>query len=740
MAASHLRLLPPVVSGDISATLDGWHAVDPAERIVVVGAGRGTGPWVQAARRWATPDVWLIEAGDDSYPPLQRLCADWPGSRAIHAVLADAVGHRPFHTASLMPESGLRAPESLRALYPHLTCKQVDQRPTTTLDTLLAEAPTALAWLIVDCTCASAVLDGARAVLDQFDLVVLRRYAHPAGLGQSESDALVWDRVLDRTGFVQRTVVASLHPGIEHVVHVRDHRRQIVAVRQALEQARQDAQRALSELGVAGRTHSSAVQAMQARHDTVLAELQARLTEQTQRTAAECQRATGAEAAAAAEALRVLAEARAHDATRLEVERLLRKVAESEQALADHQTQASQRADTLQAELLVAAAAAAETHAAMAQQAEAAVAARQREADLRCQIEHHELAGQGLAAQLDAMSAQAAGQRELAGTATAKAEGLESELVTLRQSRIDLERGQDELLAQLESASVELQARPARWITPDDTGSRPLEAISPSKPAFFSFWGGGPLSPFEWLCLKSFADHGYEVRLYSYDLDLAVPQFIQLADARDIAEESVLGRIRYESGSIYSPFSNYFRYLGIQKTGLVWIDTDNLCLSPNIRFKNGYILCGEDAQWISAGAIGLPQDSACLAALIERCEASIDVAGLPWGSLGPKLLTPMLGKDPHHEVLERFHFYPVHWRKTAQLLLPSDRDAVLRDCCGSWSVHLWNEVITRSGYHKRLCPPVGSFLHEKVVEHGVLDRFVDVLPEETMVRHASKFR
>ena len=54
--------------------------------------------------------------------------------------------------------------------------------------------------------------------------------------------------------------------------------------------------------------------------------------------------------------------------------------------------------------------------------------------------------------------------------------------------------------------------------------------------AGFSPGAGGPLSPYELLCLNSFVKCGHAFDLYAFDTNLAVPAGVQLRDARELLE------------------------------------------------------------------------------------------------------------------------------------------------------------------------------------------------------------
>ena len=78
---------------------------------------------------------------------------------------------------------------------------------------------------------------------------------------------------------------------------------------------------------------------------------------------------------------------------------------------------------------------------------------------------------------------------------------------------------------------------------------------------FQSFWYGGPLSPYECLCLKSFIDCGHAFDLYTYDPDLAVPAGVRVCDASELFDRNEVFVYQADGFGKGSPsaFSNLFR-------------------------------------------------------------------------------------------------------------------------------------------------------------------------------------
>ncbi len=97
-----------------------------------------------------------------------------------------------------------------------------------------------------------------------------------------------------------------------------------------------------------------------------------------------------------------------------------------------------------------------------------------------------------------------------------------------------------------------------------------------------SYWGDGPLTQLERICLSSFVQNGARYNLYAYDEPSGVPEGITVRDASEILPEERV--FRYPAGTLnegsLSGFSNLFRYTLLQHNGGWWVDTDVCCLRP----------------------------------------------------------------------------------------------------------------------------------------------------------------
>ena len=245
---------------------------------------------------------------------------------------------------------------------------------------------------------------------------------------------------------------------------------------------------------------------------------------------------------------------------------------------------------------------------------------------------------------------------------------------------------------------------------------------------FASFWHGGPLNPFAYACLASFPQADAKVRLYSYDDRLEVPPGVRLMDAQSISpDQSQVRRYVVEGKPSIATFADMFRYRMILETGCCWIDADFVCLKRPSFMGEPYIFCRQadavSTLLVNNAVLRLPQTDPALAELVATAEGAID-ANQKWGALGPFLLTPVLERHGiYHRALEPRVCYPIEPEQFWKPFLPSFREEVEDAVAGATLLHLWSEAIRWSGYDLSVCPPLGSYLHERFRRVGALDRF-----------------
>src|ERR1700729_780458 len=267
-------------------------------------------------------------------------------------------------------------------------------------------------------------------------------------------------------------------------------------------------------------------------------------------------------------------------------------------------------------------------------------------------------------------------------------------------------------------------------------------ALADESFEFGSFWSG-PLNPFAYACLASFAQAGASLRLFSYDPRVDLPAGVRLADARAISpDESLTHRFIANGKPSIATFADMFRYRMIAKAGCCWVDTDILCMSKPAFENDGFVFCRQaDAvgtSLVNNAVLKLPPSHPALAELEATAEAAIDV-DQRWGAIGPFLLTPVLAKyNLTQHALDSHVFYPIEPEQFWKLFLPSYREWVANAARGASFVHLWSEAIAWSGYDFWACPPPGSYLHEAFEHAGALERFHRVASADEVLRLPGK--
>jgi hypothetical protein len=226
---------------------------------------------------------------------------------------------------------------------------------------------------------------------------------------------------------------------------------------------------------------------------------------------------------------------------------------------------------------------------------------------------------------------------------------------------------------------------------------------------FQSFWAGGPLSPYELTCLKSFINCGHAFDLYTFDLNLVVPEGVRIRDARTLfcCDDFFVYQDGFGKGSP-AAFSNLFRYKLLAQKGGWWVDTDIICLRREIPSFREFF-AREDLVLVNAAVLCFEPGHP----LMMRCfeEAARLGRSVNWGDAGPRLFTRIVKEqDRAGDALERSICYPVHYSEALDVLCPSKSRSVDDRTQSSLFVHLWNEMLCHYGVEKTKLPPVGSML------------------------------
>lgn len=249
----------------------------------------------------------------------------------------------------------------------------------------------------------------------------------------------------------------------------------------------------------------------------------------------------------------------------------------------------------------------------------------------------------------------------------------------------------------------------------------------------FSFWTG-PLTWVERLCLTSMLANGHSVTVFSFG-PLDVPSGVIVRDANEVLPKDRL-IVHRQTGSP-SVFADLFRYEGLRRGLGTWVDLDVLLLR-NISGLGDHIFGLQDDRLIAIGVLRLPVSSPILRDILDCCSRRVIVAphwkrqrqirqrvagafglhktleDLPWGTIGPKLLTYYARKHDI-EPLPQTAFYPYPSKDFMVAFDPGVRveDRFTSD---TYAVHLWNERIK---HLKGSPPPPGSFLARMCAKYEI---------------------
>jgi hypothetical protein len=236
-----------------------------------------------------------------------------------------------------------------------------------------------------------------------------------------------------------------------------------------------------------------------------------------------------------------------------------------------------------------------------------------------------------------------------------------------------------------------------------------------------TFWHGEAISPYQLLCLRSFADRGQQVEVFSYEQP-HLPGWLERRNAAEILpHDSVVRQV----GDVVGIHGNLFRYALLDQRGGWWIDPDLLLLQADLPAAEIFF-AGPDAFGLTSTGLlrfpkGHPVIKACLAQALSLSDSAAD-----WEASGAALLTELIRQ--HGLGLDnpwRGPLGPVSWFEVPALFDPMQRDRLERLCRSEWFLHLHADVWLRSGVPLRQGPPEGSMLDGLLMRHDIMPWFPD---------------
>ena len=242
-----------------------------------------------------------------------------------------------------------------------------------------------------------------------------------------------------------------------------------------------------------------------------------------------------------------------------------------------------------------------------------------------------------------------------------------------------------------------------------------------------SFHGGKPLNLWEWSCLRSFADHGHSVALYSYDRPL-LPPGVHAADAADIVPRADFDGFIAASPGAYAQFSDLFRYELLFRRGGWWVDTDVLCLSRTLPDSDFFIARKKGERVNNAIMAFSPGHEFVAAALRFARKGAGKTRFSRRVFLGPDLVSRLVKERGLLRATAPGDVcYPFHQQHVFALVMPEKRTCVGKTVENSPFIHLFQENFRQLGFPRDILPPRGSFVAEKLVQHGAMSStYMDV--------------
>ncbi len=253
-----------------------------------------------------------------------------------------------------------------------------------------------------------------------------------------------------------------------------------------------------------------------------------------------------------------------------------------------------------------------------------------------------------------------------------------------------------------------------------------------------AFWAQGELSAIEQACLFSYAAHGYDLVLFSYETIPNVPPGIKTADATEVIDRKMTERVLHDGKPDLAHFSDLFRYEMVKACGRVWVDSDLLMLRSAADSDWPDILAQEDDGGVN-GAIFYIADHRNLDVILAQMRSKLDT-NLRWGDTGPRMISAFARSQPHIKLYDHSHFYPIGHHEIWKVFLPSHCEECRVKCQHASTIHLFNNILTRMGLWKDIAPPVGSYLHTVFDEIDALRFFKDVYPARVLEACIENFR
>ncbi len=232
-----------------------------------------------------------------------------------------------------------------------------------------------------------------------------------------------------------------------------------------------------------------------------------------------------------------------------------------------------------------------------------------------------------------------------------------------------------------------------------------------------TFWHGDTIGPYQLLCLKSFADRGHQVEVFSYHPDLVAPDWLKIRNAAEILPQDQVLHPLQEEGQ-FAIHSHLFRWTLLLRLGGWWIDPDVLLLQPDM--PSGDIFFAEKNVFghVPTTVLRFPPEHP----LIAKALAQVKTPGTScetWEREGSLVFTDLVAAFAPRLTFHSTSLGPVTWLNVPDLFDPRKKEELSQKCSGLHFLHFQDAVWKRAGVPQSLAPPDGSFLDELLARHQI---------------------
>ncbi len=263
------------------------------------------------------------------------------------------------------------------------------------------------------------------------------------------------------------------------------------------------------------------------------------------------------------------------------------------------------------------------------------------------------------------------------------------------------------------------QANIFRAAKPANAGRPRSAALARAPQTVRTFWQGGPIGAYQLVCLRSFADRGHRVEVYSFDSKLELPAWLQRKNAADIMPaERVLRHLPEEKRSAIH--ADLFRHALLHRLGGWWIDPDVALLRTELPSADDLFISGpNEFDVVSTAVMKVPAGHPVLTDALVLATPFEDKVE-HWSKAGaPALTRSILSNGSSSSLKPVDQVSPLSWFDVASLFDPDRVDTVTKKLQGKVFLDLHQEVWLRAGIPDYLAPPRGSWLDRLFEKHDV---------------------